>query len=360
MIATIVLEGLENKRYRTIDEQGNQIAEKDQCEVGTLLKYADSFMLFLKKGYYCTYDERFNKIAEVARAFMGDFIVEYYTSDSKPDPKENFMMFGNSFKFDKCYKFDKFFNEILTSNEQGEQGEQGEQNSRDINCLLEVRNQEERPASSNYKDKEDYVEKIGADGDPAIDLPMVYVKGGAFMMGYTPEPPTKEYYPLKDLTITIGYCGPKNHEAEPVHRVTLSSYHIGKYPVTQAQWKAVMGHGNNPSKFKGDDLPVENVSWYDALEFCDKLSVMTGKNMCCPPRHNGSLQREAESRARAISEENMCCPPRRNGSLRQGAAIRARAINIAAATILMRWRGMTTIALIGMIGIAMYKYTLLV
>ena len=54
----------------------------------------------------------------------------------------------------------------------------------------------------------------------------------------------------------------------PVHEVTLSAFLVGKFEVTQAEWKGVMG--SNPSKFKGDDLPVETVSWNDCQEFCRK------------------------------------------------------------------------------------------
>jgi len=62
----------------------------------------------------------------------------------------------------------------------------------------------------------------------------------------------------------------------PQRRVHVKAFSIGKYEVTQALWKAVMV-AENPSKFIGDDLPVENVSWNDAKEFCQKLSEMTGK-----------------------------------------------------------------------------------
>jgi sulfatase modifying factor 1 len=53
--------------------------------------------------------------------------------------------------------------------------------------------------------------------------------------------------------------------------VTLSSFYIGKYEVTQREWIEVMG--SNPSKFQGDDLPVEMVSWYDCVEYCNKRSI---------------------------------------------------------------------------------------
>ncbi len=56
--------------------------------------------------------------------------------------------------------------------------------------------------------------------------------------------------------------------------VNLSDFYIGKYDVTQKEWTEVMG--SNPSKFKGDNLPVEMVSWYDSVEYCNKRSVKEG------------------------------------------------------------------------------------
>ena len=58
-------------------------------------------------------------------------------------------------------------------------------------------------------------------------------------------------------------------------KVTLSDFYIGKYPITQKQWQAIMG--NNPSNFKGDNLPVESVSWDDCQAFIEKINEKTGK-----------------------------------------------------------------------------------
>lgn len=66
-----------------------------------------------------------------------------------------------------------------------------------------------------------------------------------------------------------------------IHNVSLSSYYIGQYPVTQALWKAVMG-GANPSDFKGDTLPVESVSWDDCQRFIKNLNSMTGCDFRLP------------------------------------------------------------------------------
>jgi formylglycine-generating enzyme required for sulfatase activity len=71
-----------------------------------------------------------------------------------------------------------------------------------------------------------------------------------------------------------------NPNEKPIHRVNLREFFIGKYPVTQAQYRAVMG--KNPSDFKGDQNPVERVSWDDASKFCQKLSQKTGQKVRLP------------------------------------------------------------------------------
>lgn len=96
-----------------------------------------------------------------------------------------------------------------------------------------------------------------------VSLQMVYVEGGTFRMGATSEQGSDAW----------GW-------EKPVHSVTLSGYYIGKTEVTQALWKAVMG--SNPSCFKGDNLPVERVSWNDCQEFIRKLNALTGQNYRLP------------------------------------------------------------------------------
>ena len=96
-----------------------------------------------------------------------------------------------------------------------------------------------------------------------ISIDMVRVEAGTFIMGATPEMES-----------------PFDWE-KPTHQVTLTNdYYIGKYEVTQALWQAVMD--NNPSYFKGDDLPVEMVSWDDCQEFISKLNIITGKTFRLP------------------------------------------------------------------------------
>ena len=85
--------------------------------------------------------------------------------------------------------------------------------------------------------------------------------------------------------VEIDYEEPKQQPFEPEMifvkgNKKIKDFYIGKYEVTQAQWKAVMD--NNPSHFKGDNLPVEKVSWNDAQEFIRKLNAKTGKNYRLP------------------------------------------------------------------------------
>jgi formylglycine-generating enzyme required for sulfatase activity len=91
-----------------------------------------------------------------------------------------------------------------------------------------------------------------------VSFDMVAIEGGSFMMG----------------------SNDGEAEEKPIHRVTVNDFYMGKTEVTQALWKAVMG--NNPSYFKGDNLPVEQVSWNDVQEFIKKLNRLTGKKYRLP------------------------------------------------------------------------------
>ncbi len=106
-----------------------------------------------------------------------------------------------------------------------------------------------------------FVEDLGG-----VKLEMVEIPGGEFMMGSN------------------------EHDREkPPHRVNVRPFAMGRYQVTQAQWRAVAGYAKvkidlnpAPSRFKGDNLPVEQVSWEEALELCARLSRETGKTYRLP------------------------------------------------------------------------------
>lgn len=116
-----------------------------------------------------------------------------------------------------------------------------------------------------------YEEVLLPNGDGSIGLPLVAVTGGQFLYGNGAEatPPA-----VGQLTQTIG---------------TVDSFWMGIFPVTQAQWRAVASLpvvkrslSPNPSYFSGDDLPVEQVSWHEAVEFCQRLSRYTGQRFRLP------------------------------------------------------------------------------
>ncbi|MFK8184521.1 MAG: SAV_2336 N-terminal domain-related protein [Phormidesmis sp.] len=102
-------------------------------------------------------------------------------------------------------------------------------------------------------------------------LEMVAIPGGDFLMGSPVDEP--ERYDVEG----------------PQHEVSLEPFFMGRYPVTQAQWRFVAGLAQinrelalDPSEFKGDARPVEKVSWLDAVEFCDRLSAHTGNKYELP------------------------------------------------------------------------------
>jgi formylglycine-generating enzyme required for sulfatase activity/predicted Ser/Thr protein kinase len=111
------------------------------------------------------------------------------------------------------------------------------------------------------------VEDLGG----GVKIELVEIPAGEFLMG---SPDTEAN---------------RSSDESPQHQVSVSSFHMGKYQVTQAQWRAVAALSKvkidlnpDPSHFKGDDLPVESVSWEEAVEFCERLSKATGKEYRLP------------------------------------------------------------------------------
>jgi formylglycine-generating enzyme required for sulfatase activity len=123
------------------------------------------------------------------------------------------------------------------------------------------------PHASQSSALQSFTEDLGN----SVKLEMVRLPGGTFEMG------SNDY-----------------DDEKPPHQVKVDAFAIGKYEVAQAQWQAVIG--NNPSHFKGADLPVESVSWDDAVKFCQTLSNKTGKAYRLP------TEAEWEYAARAGSQ----------------------------------------------------------
>jgi formylglycine-generating enzyme required for sulfatase activity len=102
-------------------------------------------------------------------------------------------------------------------------------------------------------------------------LELVAIPGGSFMMG-SPEDELEH-----------------QNDESPQREVTLAPFLMGRYPITQAQWRAVASLPQverelnpDPSKFKGDSRPVEQVNWFEAMEFCARLSAHTHRTYTLP------------------------------------------------------------------------------
>jgi formylglycine-generating enzyme required for sulfatase activity len=104
---------------------------------------------------------------------------------------------------------------------------------------------------------EQFTEDLGK----GMDLEMILIPAGFFQMGSSRR---------------MG-----NIDEQPQHLVTIKSFMMGKYLITQGEWKAILGK-LPPCRFKGDNLPVERVSWDDAQKFCQRLSKKAGRNYGLP------------------------------------------------------------------------------
>ncbi|MGM9970155.1 MAG: flavodoxin [Anaeroplasma sp.] len=141
-----------------------------------------------------------------------------------------------------------------------------------------VKNETNNPAqANNEQERSDNMNTTeGTDG-------LILIKGGTFEMG---SPETEA----------------QREQDEMQHKVTLNDFYIGKYEITQKEYQEIMGE--NPSNFKGEDLPVENITWYDAIEYCNRLSekqgltpvyTINGENVTWNRANNGyRLPTEAE------------------------------------------------------------------
>jgi hypothetical protein len=123
--------------------------------------------------------------------------------------------------------------------------------------VKQSRTEDEPALGQADNDAEDFEEDYVLFGVPVPTIgEMVYIQGGSFEMGNANAPEQMEII-------------------RRVHTVTLKSFYIGKYQVTQREWQDIME--NNPSKFKvSGNQPVDSVSWFDAVEYCNKRSLKEG------------------------------------------------------------------------------------
>jgi formylglycine-generating enzyme required for sulfatase activity len=131
-----------------------------------------------------------------------------------------------------------------------------------------------------------YTEVLDGLGD-ALPLQVILIPGGSFLMGSPNDEPERE------------------SRESPQHIVNIPQCFMGRYPITQAQWKAVAttipkvdrNLEADPSRFTGDNRPVESISWYDAVEFCERLKKQTKR----PYRLPSEAEWEYACRARTTT-----------------------------------------------------------
>ncbi|YAF98948.1 MAG: SAV_2336 N-terminal domain-related protein (plasmid) [Nodularia sp. CChRGM 3473] len=134
------------------------------------------------------------------------------------------------------------------------------------NIIQEQANYSQISIHRSFQQAQHFIEDLNG-----VSLEMVSIPEGNFLMGSPQDEPKRSNY------------------ESPQHQVTVPAFYMGKYPITQVQWKAVaaMPQVNreldaDPSNFKGANRPVEQVSWNKAVEFCDRLSQYTGKSYRLP------------------------------------------------------------------------------
>lgn len=101
---------------------------------------------------------------------------------------------------------------------------------------------------------------------------LLVLKNGNFSIGsiYDNLKPPKGMIAIQGSSFNMG--GDGESDEKPIHKVTIRSFYIGKNEVTQSEYVSLMG--KNPSTFKGENLPVENISWWDAIKYCNKKSLI--------------------------------------------------------------------------------------
>ena len=101
----------------------------------------------------------------------------------------------------------------------------------------------------------------------------------------------------------MGATSEQEHEAysdeKSNKRVDIQNFYLGETTVTRKLWNAIMG--NYQSESKGENLPIENISWIDCIDFIQRLNNVTGRKFRLPTEKNGSMRHEEEIKAKGIN-----------------------------------------------------------
>ena len=199
-----------------------------------------------------------NKLEKIPLS-PGEYLLKFESVENKADSIEEEYIMPDEDKLKKVdllqIKQDREYREQREREER--EREEGERQEK------ERKEQEERERKEREEKERKEREARGEFEVKGVKFKMVKVEGGTFTMGATKEQGSDAW-----------------DDEKPAHQVTLSDYYIGETQVTQALWKSVMG--DNPSNWKGDNLPVEKVSWEGAQEFIKKLNGVTDRTFRLP------------------------------------------------------------------------------
>jgi len=180
-------------------------------------------------------------IEENATILTKNGLLTNYQEFQKPHPETNIV--GRSIKF----LFSLLKNRQTPEKENTAQGYRQKQvDIRDFSFNLVTTNNRGEVINTSQGYARSFLEDLGN----GVELEMVEIPAGKFLMGSNKQGCDWEF---------------------PQHAVKLPTFFMSKYPITQEQYTAIAGL--NPSRFKGDQLPVENVSWNNAVSFCEVLRV---------------------------------------------------------------------------------------
>ena len=202
-------------------------------------------------------DEKSEAIADIVSALEANAIPE--VADPLEDSTE--VTSETEGKLDAGAEVDMSDDAIVSGNEDAEATESGE--DAEANAISLDTTPYPSAEEKNYLDG---IKSGANDVIRSILSEMVKVEGGTFSMGADPLSSAKKY----DIGVNEG----------PVHNVTLRSFYIGKFPVTQRYWSAIMGY--NHSEKQDDSFPVAPVSWEECDLFVKRLSYLTGMSFSLP------------------------------------------------------------------------------
>ncbi len=266
-IETEVEQTWEEQRQLAVQEAKRRVAETEQQE--KLKKYRESLQQALSDGY---------PLDEAVESGLNSFQISLGLTDGDVAPIRAELLEPAEAAYQTQLRQQavqrKKEEQLREQQRQEEAIKQRNQNFADKGAKLNLRSfsfdvvlldDQGKEKNRSTKQAQFFAESLAT----GVDLEMVAIPGGSFQMG-SPD-------------------GEGDSDERPQHLVTVPAFYMGKYPVTQAEWRAVaslpkvkIDLNSEPSNFKGDRLPVEQVAWYEAVEFCDRLSRKTGKTYRLP------------------------------------------------------------------------------